>query len=766
MLVGTKSSPAGGILPVKAARPLLLKLIAVLFICPLFAAACFLPARAGEASKDRNAGVMKLSDIKVGMKGAGRTVVSGSLIEEFDVEILGILKNNKLDEALQISGSSILVRVSGDVILKSGGIAAGMSGSPVYIDNKLAGAIASGWIMTDHTIGLMTPIEEMLGLFKYMDNKKIINVNEMIQRDALLFIDKFPMLERYKGVIIDDGNIGSDRLASYSGDGYMVFRNAATPVMVSGLNGRNYKRLETAMKKIGNNVDVINSQRDIRGASGDFDIKDLKPGHAIALQLVRGDINITAIGTLTYLKDNKFLAFAHSFMKKGDCSFFFAPADIYYCFYSQEMPFKIGAPGKLIGSVLVDRNQGIAGLIGTLPRVASVRASVADLDNGLDREFCSQIVQDPSMFAQLLQAVLTQAVDEGINRQGEGFACITYKITGRSEKSGEFVISRRNYYYDPYDIASAAIDEILNAANAVTMNPFEKADIYDIDVKFEISFQSPCARVTQASLDSNLYEKGSSVEVSVTVEGDYKRPFTETFDVAVPLNIKDGEYTLKISNADYTASYMASQDFELSSKDPDSLELCAPKNAVSFKDLIRILNNAEKNNQIKVEFEPVFAQAAPEAISANGGMEAGAKGPFKSREKKKYGENKKYRETPSLDIDGAHKDRQNREISSKPLRKFAAGQAAARVFNAAALRASGGRIAEMISGLKSSYYADNPPPAEENYKFYKSFEFIFYPFNARFSITIGKSSRDADPADTDEFSGENQNFDDMVNSEF
>jgi hypothetical protein len=757
MLVGIKSCPFCGILPVKAARALILKFIAVLFICAVFAAVCFWPARAAAVNKDGAGSVMKLSDIKVGMKGVGRTVVSGTLIEEFDVEVLGILKNNKLDEALQISGSSILVRVSGDVILKSGGIAAGMSGSPVYIDNKLAGAIASGWIMTDHTIGLMTPVEEMLGLFKYINNKKNkVNVNEMIQRDAMLFMDKSSPLKGYKGVVIDEGNIDGAGLASYSRRGYMVFKNAATPVMVSGLNGRNYGRLRTAMKKSGNNIDLINSQRDIKGASGDFEIKDLKPGHAIALQLVRGDINITAIGTLTYLKDNKFLAFAHSFMKKGDCSFFFAPADIYYCFYSQEMPFKIGAPGKLTGSVLVDRNEGIAGLIGLLPKVASVRAAVADLDNGVSREFCSQLVRDAAMFTQLLQAVLTQAVDEGINRQGEGFARITYKITGRSEKSGEFVISRRNYYYDMHDIASVAIDEILNVANAIAMNQFEKADIYDIDVKFEISAQSPCARVTQASVNSNLYEKGSSVEVSVTVEGDYKRPFTETFDVAVPLNIRDGEYTLKISSVDYTAGHMAAQDFELSSKNPDSLELCAPKNAVSFKDLIRILNNAEKNNQIKVEFEPVFASAAP-AVTSAGGAETGAKSPAKSKESKKY------RETPSLDIDGANKDRLNREKSLKSSATSVSRPAGAAAFGAAALPARGGRVTEMISGLKSQYYANNPTPAEENYKFYKSFEFLFYPFNAQFSITIGESVREGGLPATDEFSDENQSFDDMIN---
>ncbi|HOT78329.1 MAG TPA: hypothetical protein PK467_21245, partial [Candidatus Wallbacteria bacterium] len=331
--------------------------------------------------------------------------------------------------------------------------------------------------------------------------------------------------------------------------------------------------------------------------------------HAIALQLVRGDINITAIGTLTYLKDNKFLAFAHSFMKKGDCGFFFAPANIYYCFFSHEMPFKIGAPGAPCGSVLVDRNEGIAGLVGTAPRVASVHAAVKDLDNGTFKEFGAQIVKDRTMFTELLQAVLTQAVDEGINRQGEGFASVKYRMTGRSERSGEFVIERKNYYYDLYDIASVSIDEMLNVSNAIALNQFEKADIYDMDVRFEICRQSPCAKVSGASINSDRFEPGASVEVSVTVEGDYKRPFTETFSVPVPVNIKEGEYTLKISNADYLASSMPAEGAELSPKSSGALELTAAKGAVSFKDLVRVFNSGERNNQIKIEFEPAVQQA-------------------------------------------------------------------------------------------------------------------------------------------------------------
>jgi hypothetical protein len=703
---------------------------AVFFVFPTLSAA----AAGGEQ-------IMKLVDIKTGMTGVGRTVVSGSLIEEFDVEVLGVLKNNKLDDALQISGSSVLVKVSGEVIIKSGGIAAGMSGSPVYIDGKLAGAVSSGWIMTDHTIGLMTPIEEMLGLFKYIKpgDKKKIDVNGLIDRDAMLFIEKSPAVGNYRGVLTGNGPPDDETLRYAARRGLMVFQNAATPVMVTGLNDRNYGRLKNMIKKRGHDISLVSSPQTVRDDSGDFEIPDLRPGHAIALQLVRGDINVTAIGTLTYLKENKFLAFAHSFMKKGDCSFFFAPANIYHCFFSHEMPFKIGTPGKLAGSVLVDRNEGIAGLIGLSPKVATVRASVVDLDNGVKKEFCTQLIKDRTMFAELLQAVLTQAVDEGINRQGAGFARASYKMTGRSEKSGEFVIERRNYHYDLYDIASVAIDEILGVAGAVALNQFEKADIYDIDVTFEISEQSPCAKVSEVSINSGRFEKGGSVEVSVTVEGDYQKAFSETFTVPVPLNMNDGEYNLAVTNADYAARSLAAEEYDLGSASPDELELSARKNAVSFKDLVRVLNDKAKNNQIKIEFEPAGQAEAPSSEGS-----AAASGEKNTRVDKGA---KKHRELPSLDIIGQQKE-------GAPEAKSAGARGRLRPASS-----SGERISETVSGLKAQYYSNNPEPAEENYKFYKSFEFVFYPFSARFPITIGAAPEEAG----EEVSGiENQKNDDMM----
>jgi hypothetical protein len=111
---------------------------------------------------------MAIDEVQPGMQGVAKTVISGTKIEDFDVEVLGILKDKGP------SGDVILVRTYGDVIERTGGIVQGMSGSPVYIDGKLVGAIAFGWGMTDHRICMVTPIGEMLKLWDMPDSKNLI----------------------------------------------------------------------------------------------------------------------------------------------------------------------------------------------------------------------------------------------------------------------------------------------------------------------------------------------------------------------------------------------------------------------------------------------------------------------------------------------------------------------------------------------------------------------------------------------------------------
>ncbi len=692
-------------------------------LCTGFGSVVRAGAKTDQAKASQEIEIMKVKDVKVGMKGIGKTVVHGFEIEDFDVEILGVLKNNKIDDSLQISGSSFLVQVSGEVIEKSGGIAAGMSGSPVYIDGKLAGAVSSGWVMADHSVGLLTPIEEMTGLFKYMKKEKKdgVNVNDLIDRDVMLFTDKSPKVaSNYKGVKIGAGNAGN-----IDKNEYMIFEKASTPLMVTGLNSRNFDMLDQSVKRSGYNVRLVNAENTPSFNSEDFTVPELKPGHAIAAQLVKGDINITAIGTLTYLKDNRFLAFAHSFLKKGDAGYFFTPANIYYCFSSPEMPFKIGAPGQLIGSVTVDRNEGIAGLLGIMPHVINVHTVVRDLDNKLKREFSTHVVNDNAMFADLLQSILTQSIDEGINRQGRGFARVTYSVSGRSEKNGEFKINRKNYFYDEADIASSSINELMAAVRTVIVNPFEKTCFYDVTCEFDISANDPQAALSSVSIGGLSYNSGDSIEISAKVEPKYKKSFIENFTIPVPENLEDGKYILKIANAFYSPE-LFSEPGAFVEKDGDPLEMRVKKQAASFHGLVEKLNSSERSNQLVFEFCP--EDASKEPLDRN---LSGAEGGAKNRSSVHAEKNKK----------DPNKSRDENDILKSKEREGGKAKPQSNMNNARmiALADKISGILQLVSSLKSAISEKHPAADKENIKIYKSIEYIIEPFETQFSINIGNT---------------------------
>ncbi|MEW6711446.1 MAG: SpoIVB peptidase S55 domain-containing protein, partial [Candidatus Riflebacteria bacterium] len=269
--------------------------------------------------------ILPLKDIKVGMKAIGKTVVIGKKIETFDVEILGILSNNKVNENLLINGNSILVKVSGDVIKRAGGIAAGMSGSPVYVENKLIGGISSGWVMTDHTVGLVTPIEEMLEINQYPVMSSAEKSFETVWNLAEPVVINGRTIKK-----IRETNSCSARTAI----GEAVFCRVSADVFVDGLSGKAADNFKNKMKS--KNIRIAQAPRGSISSSESISVSasSFEPGSAIGIQLARGDINLSTLGTLTWRDGNKILMLAHSFLKKGNVGYLMTGAVIHHSFAS------------------------------------------------------------------------------------------------------------------------------------------------------------------------------------------------------------------------------------------------------------------------------------------------------------------------------------------------------------------------------------------------------------------------------------------------
>ena len=220
---------------------------------------------------------MSVKDVQPGMTGYAKTVAHGRKIETFPVEVLGIMKN------AGPSGDLILAKFSGPLIEESGGIAQGMSGSPVYINGKLVGAVAYGWSFTKSRMGMITPIEDMVKLWNDPTKEEIPEFNA---RETQLV----PI---------------------------------ATPLMASGFDSLSMQWMKDKLKS-------YNFQPVDTASAGDDNVAyPLEAGSSVAAAFVDGDMRLGAIGTVTYVDDKHIVAFGHPFLKRGSIDYFMHNAYIF-----------------------------------------------------------------------------------------------------------------------------------------------------------------------------------------------------------------------------------------------------------------------------------------------------------------------------------------------------------------------------------------------------------------------------------------------------
>lgn len=489
-----------------------------------------------------------LKDVKVGMKGFGKTVIHGRDIETFNVEVMGILSNNKINENVLINGSSILVRVAGNVIDEAGGIAAGMSGSPIYINNKLIGGLSSGWVMTDHTIGLVTPIEEMLEIWDYPLMSRLPGNPDAPVRWSCSEPVRMGGREIRSIIECDDPAQLGEKIANDEA----VFMRAATPVMIQGLcekavkilNGRNRKKKFTMVPVPASVGPMPSIPAMVAKASGTAD--PLEPGSAIGVQLARGDINLTTLGTLTYRDGKRILAFAHPFMKKGNASFLMTGAHIYHCFSSVEMPFKIGAPTDILGIITQDREKGIAGEVGRFPVMLPVQIDVTDKDLKRNRNINFQIVRDPEVLISVLESTLMQSIEGVIDRGGEGAALMGIALECTGSSGQKYNLRRENLFYSRDDIVESLISEVTGLFETLSGNELEEVWPTRLMLKIELEKRRRTMTIEKIEVKNTSITPGGNLEVWVSLRPYREKSFVRKVRLPIPLEIGKENLTLTV----------------------------------------------------------------------------------------------------------------------------------------------------------------------------------------------------------------------------
>ena len=513
--------------------------------------------------------LMPLEEVQVGAQGVARTVITGTRIVEFGVEVLGILKNKGA------VGDLILVRTYGDVIDRAGGVAQGMSGSPVFIDGRLIGAIGYGWSLTDQRTAMVTPIQDML---KLLDRKPPKAPEpEPVDKPADKPADKLPDKDRKKAPAPDKADGKTHPLLS-------------TPLMAAGFGSNALAFLQTHLKPLKLTPVAVGDP------PSDIAFGALEPGSAVGVQLVRGDVSLGALGTVTYVDGDRILAFGHPFLKRGPTGFLMTNAYIFTTIRGLESSFKVGATGEVIGTISQDRGAGVAGEMNRFPGIVPMRMNIRSAESGDGREMAVQIVQDEEIMPILATASLLNAIDKAIDRTGSGTARITFEVAARGMPGETY--KRENMFYSPENVAEASLAEFYELIAFLASNPHNPVTIMDIRADIDVSSERRTARILSARPVQISARPGETIDIEVKLKPYRSETITRTVSFTVPKEQNTGTLSLSVRGGGFFSLAALLKKMGAEGGEVPKPSRKPPK---SFEEMIKELAGRDRNNDIVVE---------------------------------------------------------------------------------------------------------------------------------------------------------------------
>ena len=482
-----------------------------------------------------------LDELQPGLTGFAVTAAAGNRLERFSVEVLA------LQEDVGMGFPLVLVRTEGDVIERSGGVAAGMSGSPVYLEREgrraLLGAIAFVFPNSDHRLALVTPIGAMRGV---LDRREVDPFGEAI-------------LEALPAPI-----------------------PVATPLLLSGVGARGIEALAPLFHE--SPLDLLPIQGG--GTSTQEQDFNLQPGSAVSVQLVRGDVTIAAVGTVTTIENGELLAFGHPLLGQGRVSYALAPAFILHIVPSDVVPFKLANSGaRILGSIVQDRSAAIAGEVTTPPELLPVTLTLSGERGSVIKRF--ELVRDERFYAPLLAAATLQAFDEVRDKIAAGTSEVAWEI---GFETGD-QLSVTEQITDPDDLATATARLAAEPLLILGRNAFEQADLERVSITIRYQDDRRVAEVVNVATETPTVDPGEAVVAFVRLQPFREEAQIEEVRVNLPEDLT-GEVTL---------TFRAGEDRGDGEDEED--EPGVDDEVLSFGELLAALRNNVQASELVVEVE-------------------------------------------------------------------------------------------------------------------------------------------------------------------
>jgi hypothetical protein len=492
---------------------------------------------AGKSAAPNDARLFPLEDLRPGMKGIARTVFAGSEPQEFGVEILGVLPGFPGPHQ-----SGIIARLSGSNAEKTG-VFAGMSGSPVYIDGRLVGAIAFSFPFSKEPIAGITPIQEMIDIFEKGTGSETQKGREPrpVSFAQLAGTDWKPMLPKQSvaGAPLIASVAAGSPLIPFMGQQMMPI---ATPVVFGGISQETLSQFSSQL--------MANGLLPVAGAGGAAAItslapvneKTLLPGTSISVQLVRGDYSLAASGTVTFRDGDRIYAFGHPFLSLGSSDMPMTEASVVTVIPNVNNSFKLAVPGQMVGSISQDRATGVFGQLGLAPKMIPVKITLHTSRDRIET-YSYEVANDSFLTPLLLNITLFNTITSSERSLGDS----TISIKGEIKIKGQdtVTVDRRFSAQNSAVMASAAVAAPISS---LLTSGFDDVQISDISLDVTSTDTKYAASLERISLDRTEVRRGEKVEIQAYVRTDSGKQFVQRIPIQIPADLPAGQLLIFVGD--------------------------------------------------------------------------------------------------------------------------------------------------------------------------------------------------------------------------
>lgn len=503
---------------------------------------------AAGGSPARTSQFMPLNAVKEGMRGTARTVFRGSEPEEFKVEILGILPGGVGPKQDLIIG-----RLSGGGAERTA-VFAGMSGSPVYIDGKLVGAVSYSFPFAKEPICGITPIEQMIAIFEQkpqLEGKKTVE-SRVVSFSELSASSITPDLPKTSSAGLAAGMSSNSAMMAVAGQS---FQRIATPVTFTGFSQQTLDFFAPQLMQAG--------LLPVAAAGGSAAITPLKKadektllgGSSVMMQLTRGDFSMAAAGTVTFRDGDKIYAFGHPFLSLGSSDLPMSESHVVTVVPNMNNSFKLAVPDAMVGTMTQDRATGVYGNLGQAPKMIPVRVNV-QTSRGQTETLNFEVAKDDFLTPLLVNISVYNTLVAQERGLGETSVELSSEIRIKGHHS--IKVNRRFAGGNATQLAAAAI---ATPVQVLMRSRFDDLEIGGIELNIASKDGSRTGVLDRILVDRTRVAAGETVEIQAFARTQAGRIFTQRIPVKIPADTPAGPLSITIADGFTLQQASSTQQF-------------------------------------------------------------------------------------------------------------------------------------------------------------------------------------------------------------